>query len=150
MARSSDRPGVDDHRVIALVQEDAVEDVEGVDHADALDEGRLAMPVEGLGREPAGIDLAALGHELLQLVVEVQVPREGLIAETREAALDAEGDAGAVEQDGGVEALALQAGRLEEVHEADLALEGDGVEGDERLLARLGLHVLEDLLLVVD
>ena len=46
------------------MQEDAVEDVEGVDHADALDEGRLAVAVEGLGREAAGIDLAALGHEL--------------------------------------------------------------------------------------
>ncbi len=81
-------------------------------------ERRLAVAVEGLGREPAGVDLAALGHELLKLVVEVQVAREGLVAEPREAALDTEGDAGAVEQDRGLEALALQAGGLEQVHEA--------------------------------
>jgi hypothetical protein len=77
-------------------------------------------------------------------------PGKGLVAERREAALHAERDAGAVQQDGGLEALALQARGLQQVDEADRAFEGDGVEGDERFLARFGLNVFEDLLFVVD
>ena len=44
----------------------------------------------------------------------------------------------------------MQARRLQHVDEADRALEGDGVERDQRLFAGRGLDVLEDLLLVVD
>jgi hypothetical protein len=39
---------------------------------------------------------------------------------------------------------------LQEIHESDGSLEGHGMKGDERLFARLGFDVLEDLLLVVD
>ena len=46
--------------------------------------------------------------------------------------------------------LRMQAGGLEQVDQADRALEGNGVEGDQGLFARLGFDILEDLLLVID
>lgn len=36
-----------------------------------------------------------------------------------------------------------------DVHKADRALESHGMEGHQRLLARLGLHILENLLFVI-
>src|SRR5277367_6681690 len=112
--------------------------------------GLIAVAVERLEGEPASVDLAALAHGFGQLIVEVLMPGESLVAEARESALDPERDAGSVEQHRGVEALALQPGRLEEVDETDRALEGDGMESDERFLAGFGFDVLEHLLFVVD
>ena len=75
---------------------------------------------------------------------------EGFVADLGKAALHAERDAGAIEQHGGLEALAQQAGRLQQVDEADRALEGDSMEGDERFFAGIRLDVLEHLLFIVD
>src|SRR5580704_10871828 len=72
------------------------------------------------------------------------------VAELREAALKAERYTRAVEQHGGLEALAQQARGLEQVDQADGAFECHGVERDERLFSGLGFDVFEDLLLVVD
>ncbi len=49
-----------------------------------------------------------------------------------------------------LEALALQAERLQHVDEADRAFESDGMERDQGLFARCGFDVLEDLFFVVD
>ena len=49
-----------------------------------------------------------------------------------------------------VEAFAQDACGLQQVDEADRALESDGVEGDEGLFARHRLYVFELLVLVVD
>ncbi len=75
---------------------------------------------------------------------------EGFVAELRKAALHAQRDARAVKENRGLETLAQEPGRLKQVHQTDRTFEGDGVEGDQRLLARLRLHVLKDLFLVVD
>ena len=70
------------------------------------------MAVERLQGEAAGVDLAALVHELREPLVDEEMAGEGLVAELREAALDAERHAGAVEQDRGLVALPQQARRL--------------------------------------
>src|SRR5882757_11287092 len=124
--RASERPGVEDERVVPAVQEDDVEDVERADRDHPGDQRAFAMPVQRLEGEAAGIDLAAVGHDLLDAVVEVEVPGEGLVAELGKAALDAEGHARAVEQNRGLEPLLDEAGGLEEIDETDRAFEGDG------------------------
>ena len=45
------------------MQENEIEHVERIDRRDALDQRRLAVAVERLQCEPAGIDLAAFGDE---------------------------------------------------------------------------------------
>src|SRR3954470_12368477 len=117
------------------MQQHEVEHVERVDRAYAFDQRALAVTVQRLQREAAGVDLAAFGHELRDLVIEVLMPRERGIPERREAALHAQRDARPVEQHRGLESLALQTRRLQQVDEADRTFERDGVEGDERLLA---------------
>ena len=107
------------------------------------------LAVKGLQGEAAGIDLAALRHELGEPLVEA-VAGEGLVAERRKAALQAERDARSVEQDGGLVAFAQQPRGLQHVDQADGAFERHGVKGDERLLAGIGLDVFKDLLFVVD
>jgi hypothetical protein len=52
--------------------------------------------------------------------------------------------------DRGLEPLLHEALRLKNVHQTDRAFKGDGVEGDKGLLARIGLTVLENRLLMVD
>jgi G3E family GTPase len=132
------------------VEQDQIEHVERIDRTDALDERGLAVAVERLQREAARVDLASFAHELLDLRVEVEVPRERLVAELRKAALHAERHARPVEQDGRLETFAFQAHRLQQVHEPDRAFEGHRVERDQGFFPWFGLHVLEDLLLVVD
>ena len=127
-----------------------VEHVERADRPDAFDQGRLAVPVERLKREAAGVDLAAFANELRDLVVEVLSAGKRLVAKLGEAALDAKRDARAVKQDRGLEPFPLKPRRLQQIDEADRAFERDGVKGDERLFARLRLDVLEYLLLVID
>ena len=83
------------------------------------------------------------------MIVEVLRAGEGLVADLGEAALDAEGDAGSIQEDGRFIAFARESDRLEDVHEANGALERDGVESDESLLAGFGFDILEDLFLVV-
>src|SRR5580658_957812 len=146
----SDGPGVDDHGVVALVDQDEVEHVERADRPNSRDQRRLAMAVQRLKRETAGIDLAAFLEELADLLVHGLMPGERFVAERREAALQAERHAGAIEQHRGLESLAQQPRRLQQVHQSDRSFESDGVKGHERFLARLGLDVLEDLLLIVD
>ena len=48
---------------------------------DALDQRALAVAIQGLQRKAAGVDLAAFSDELLDLLVEVLVAREGLVAQ---------------------------------------------------------------------
>ncbi len=108
------------------------------------------MAVERLQREAAGVDLAAFGHELGELVVEVLRAGKGLVAELRKTALNAQGHARAIEQNRRLEAFALEPQRLQDIDETDGAFEGDGVECDQRLLARLGFDVFEHLLFVID
>src|ERR1700736_2145729 len=147
---TSQRPGVENEGAVLAVQEDQVEHIKRVDRPDARNERRFAVTVEGLQGKSAGVDLAAFAHELGQLIVEVQMARERLIAELWEAALYAERHAGTIEQHRGGEAFALKAQRLQHVHQADRTFEGGGVERDQGLLARCGFDVLENLLLVVD
>src|SRR3984957_298679 len=149
-SEASERPGVEDEGVVAAMQEHEVEHVERVDRPDALDQRRLTVPVKRLQREAAGIDFAALGDELRDLIVEVLSAWERFVADFGKAALDAEGDAWPVEQNGGLEAFALKAGRLKQVDEADRAFEGDRVERHEGLFPGLRLDVLENLFLIVD
>jgi hypothetical protein len=106
------------------MQKHEVEHIERVDRPYPLDQRRLAVAVECLQREPAGIGLAALGDELGDLIVEILSAREGFITELGKAALYAQGDARPVEQNGGLEALAKKASRLKQVDEADRAFEG--------------------------
>jgi hypothetical protein len=108
------------------------------------------VTVERLQREAAGVDLAALGHEFLDLCVEIQVSWEGFVAELGEAALHAQGDARPVEQHRRLEALALEPHRLQQVDETDRAFEGHRVERDERLFTGCRLDVFEHLLFVID
>src|SRR5688572_17641505 len=72
----SQRPGVDDEGVVAPVQQDDIEHVQRVDRSHALDQCALAVPVQRLQRKTAGVDLAALAHELRDLAVHGQMPGE--------------------------------------------------------------------------
>jgi hypothetical protein len=53
------------------MDEHEVEHVQRIDWADALDQRRLAVPVQGLQGETAGIRLSAFADELGDLIVEV-------------------------------------------------------------------------------
>src|SRR6185369_15835072 len=105
------------------MQQDDVEHVQWVDRANAFDQRTLAVPVQRLQREATSVDLSALAHELLDLSVEVLMPRKRLVAQLRKAALHAESDAGPIEQDRSFETFALQPNRLQHVHQANRALE---------------------------
>ena len=144
------RPGVENDGVGLAVQQHDVEHVERADRDDAFDQRTLAMAVQRLERETARIDLAAFRDELRDLVVEILMARKRLVAELGKAALDAERDAGAIKQDRRLKALALQPRRLQQVHEPDGAFESHGMEGDERFFSRLRLHILENLLFVIN
>ena len=65
-------------------------------------------------------------------------------------ALHAERHAGAVEQDGGLEAFAMKAQRLKHIDQADRAFERDGVKRHQSFFARLRFDVLKDFFFVVD
>jgi hypothetical protein len=132
------------------MEQDQIEHVERAHRDDPGHQRRLAVAVEGLQREPAGVDFAALFHEAGDLIVEVEMPRERLVAKGRKTALNAERHAGAVQQNRGLEPFAQQAFRLQQIHQADRPLEGHGVKGDQRLLARLRLDVLEHFFFIVD
>src|ERR1700722_8771148 len=97
------------------MQEHEVEHVERVDRPNALDQRRFAVAVKRLKREPAGVDLAALGDELGDLIVEVLSARKGFVTDLGKAALYAQGDAWPIEQDGGLEAFAEKPGRLKQI-----------------------------------
>src|ERR1044072_3261857 len=98
------RPGVELEGLLAGCAQRRVEAVERVEGLDARHEVRLGEAVQRARREATGIDLAALVHELRDLVVYLHVAREGRVADRREAA-SARGheDAGPVEDDAGVE-----------------------------------------------
>src|SRR5262249_30656474 len=61
------RPGVDDEGAVATMQQDQVENVERIDRPYARDQRALAVPVQRLQGETAGVGLAAFLHELHQL-----------------------------------------------------------------------------------
>jgi len=61
------RPGVQDESVLAAMDQHDVQYIQRADRADAFDQAGFAVSVQGLQREPAGIDLAAFGHELVDL-----------------------------------------------------------------------------------
>ena len=145
-----DGPRVHDDGVGLLVEKDAVEDVEGVDGNDSRDEGFLGLAVEGLGGEAAGVDFAAFFHEFGETLVHEEVAGEGFFAEGGESALETHGDAGSVEENGGLVAFSQQAGGGEGVDDGDGSFESDGVKGDESLVALVGLHVFKDFFFVID
>src|ERR1044072_5922467 len=103
-------PGVELERLLAPGGQRGVEHVERVDRLDARHEVRLGEAVERAGREATGVDLAALLHELRDLVVDRHVAREGLVADVREAtSTRGHEDARPVQDEARVEALAQDA-----------------------------------------
>src|SRR5258705_8635694 len=70
-SRASQRPGVENERVLLAVEQDQIEHIERVDRLDAFDQRAFAVAVQGLQCEAARIDLATFGDELGDLVVEV-------------------------------------------------------------------------------
>src|SRR5690349_5634170 len=83
VAGSLDGPSLHDERILATGREDGVENVEWIDGLDALHHVDFAHAVEGSGGEPAGIDMAALVHEGLQLPVVALRAGERLVADLR-------------------------------------------------------------------
>src|SRR5581483_12500397 len=102
---------------------------ERVEGAHALDEVVLPEPVEGAHGEAARVDRGAFLDERLQLVVDGQVPGEGLLPDGGvPAGARGEQHAGAVQDDGYVEALADQPGGGEQVHQSHGPLVRNGVD----------------------
>jgi hypothetical protein len=120
------------------------------DRRDPWDQRGFARAIQRLQREPAGIDLATLGHESLEVFFKVLLAGKRLVTDLWKATLHAQQDAGAIEQDRRLEPLFVQADRVEDVYQPDRALEGHGVRGHKRLFARLGLYVFENLGRVID
>lgn len=145
-----DGPGVHDDGVGLLVEEDAVENVEGVDGDDAGDESFLGLAVKGLGGEAAGVDFTAFFHKLGEALVDEEVTGEGFFAKGGKATLEAHGDAGSVEEDGGFVAFSQETGGGEGVDDGNGSFEGDGVKGDEGLFSFIGLYVFKDFFFVIN
>src|SRR6266496_2032442 len=144
-------PGVEDEGPVPPGGESGVQDVARVNGLDALHHVGRAHAVKGRGGEAAGVYLAALVHERLELPVVVHVAGEGLVAHLWEPAGRGRDERAGPEQDDvGVEALAADARCGQEVDNRYGALEGDAMHEDVRLLSWLSLVVLEDLVLVVD
>src|SRR3954447_1778472 len=96
-----DRPGVQLEGLVAPRGQRGVEHVERMERLDARHEVLLREAVQRAGGEAAGVDVAALLHELADLVVDRHVAGEGLIADLREAASTrGHEDAGPVEDEG--------------------------------------------------
>src|SRR5580658_283021 len=148
--RSSQRPGVENERVVSTVKEDDVEDVERAYRAYAGNQRGFAVAIERLEGEAARVDLAPLGHEGTHLLIDDQMTWKRFGAELRKAPLDAEEHPRTIEEHARFESLSHEAYGLEHVDQADRAFEGDRVKSDERLLAGLGFDIFEDLLFVVD
>src|SRR3954470_20187134 len=95
-----DGPGVQLERLVAPRGERGIEDVERMERLDARHEVVLREAIQRAGGEAAGVDVAALLHELADLVVDRHVAREGLVADLREAARPRRHeDAGAVQDE---------------------------------------------------
>src|SRR5579875_1171853 len=145
-----DRPGVELERPLPPGGQGRVQHVERVEGLDPFDQVVLSEAVQGPHRESAGVDVGAFLEKGLDLVVDGEVTREGLLADRGVAAgAGGEEHPRPVEDDVDVEALPDQAGRRQQVHQGDRPLVGDGVDEDVGLLPRLRLDVLEDLLLRV-
>ena len=108
------------------------------------------MAVKRLKRKATGVDFAALAHEFLEVVGKVLMAWKGRVTERRKAALNAQGHTRPVEQDRGLIPFAVQAYGIENIDQPNRPLEGHGMKADQRFLARLGLHVFENLLFVID
>ncbi len=143
------RPGIDDRGARLLVHEDAIQHVERIDRDDAGDEGFFRLPVERLGGEAAAVNLAAFLHEFREALIDEEMAGKRLVAERRKAALEAERDAGAVKQDGGLVSFAQQARGHQRVDDPDRAFKGDGVKSDESFFAGIGFDVGKDFLFVI-
>src|SRR5581483_911197 len=88
-----------------------VEDVERVEGPDPLDEVVLPEPVQRAHGEPAGVDRRPFLEERLDLVVDGQMAREGLLVDAgKTPGAGTEQHARAVEDDADVEALADEPG----------------------------------------
>lgn len=122
------RPGIENEGVLPAVQENNVEYIERADWNHPRHERTLAVPVERLQRETAGVDLAAIGDDLLDAIVEVEVAGKYFVAQFWKSALDTKRDPGPVEQHGRFEAFLYQPRSLKQIKQADRALEGDGVK----------------------
>src|SRR5258708_4657900 len=92
----------------------------------------------------------AIVHGRADLLVCRLVSRERFGAELGVAALDAQKNTRPVQEDARFESFSHEPRGLQHVDEANRALEGHGMEGDERLLSRCRFDVLENLLFVVD
>src|SRR5215213_9687856 len=150
LRRPSDRPGLHDQRTATASCQYRIEHVERVDRLDAFHHVDLAHAIQGSGGEPAGIDVAALVHEGLQLLVVAEGARERLVTDLWVAAgSGCHQRAGTVEHQVGVEALSVDAGCREHVDQPYRALERHRVHEDEGLFPRFRLDVLEDLVLVI-
>lgn len=135
-------PGGHDEGVPAEGFDLDVEDVERMDGLDARDQVGFAHAVQGGHGEAAGVDFAAFLEQGLELLVVLLVAGKAVGANGREAAgVGGHQDGGTVQQDGGVPALAVEAGGGQLVDEADRAFEGDGVHGDEGVLVAFSLVV---------
>jgi putative flavoprotein involved in K+ transport len=132
------------------MQQHDVEHIQRIDRRDARHQRAFPVAIERLQSEAAGIDLAALIHELLQTGVEVEMAVEGRVAELGKTALNAESDARTIEQDRGFKPFVDQTTRLQQIDQADGSFKGHGVKSNQRFFTRFGFDIGEHLLLVVD
>src|SRR3954467_13282459 len=105
-------PGVELERPVAPGRQRRVEHVERVERLDPVEQEVLREAVQRAAGEAAGIDGAALLDEGAELLVDRHVAGERLVADLREPArAGGHQDAGPVEDQVRLEALADQAGR---------------------------------------
>src|SRR3954449_5346776 len=119
-------PGVELERPVAPGGQRRVEYVERVERLDAVEQEVLREAVQRAAREAAGVHGPALLDERAELLVDRHVAGERLVADLREPAR-ARGhqDAGPVQDQVRLEALADEARRGEEVHQPHRALVRD-------------------------
>src|SRR5437764_49354 len=95
---------------------------------DAFHQQVLGEPVQRTRGEPAGIYRSAFLKERAELLVDRHVTRERLVADLWKATRTGRHQhARSVEDERGVETLALHAGCCQQVDQADRALVGDRV-----------------------
>ena len=105
-------PSVQDEGVVIPVQENDVQNVQGVDGRDARNQCAFTMAVKGLQGKTACIDFAAFFHEFDDLVVEVLMAWKRFISKLWKTTLNAQCDAWTVEENGSLKAFTLESGGL--------------------------------------
>src|ERR1700733_13617850 len=92
-------PGIDNRCARLLVHQDAIQNIERIDRDNPRDKGFFCLAVQCLGGESTTVDFATFFHELCQALIDEKVPGKRFVAESREAALEAESNTGTVKQD---------------------------------------------------